>query len=62
MCRRDSTQPVTFDPMMSDTRAQIMPAKPMSEKAMPNPEIMRIGLMDKLVIPLMANAHIFLKG
>ena len=48
--------------MMSDTRAQIMPAKPMSEKAMPNPEMMRIGLMDKLVIPLMANAHIFLKG
>ena len=55
-------QPATLLPMAAHTMAQMTPIKPTRLTAMPAPVMMRIGLLERLVMPSKARASILLRG
>ena len=55
-------QPATDEPRMACTMAQMTPMKPIRLTTMPAPVMMRMGLLDRLVMPSKASASILLRG
>ena len=55
-------QPATLLPMAAHTMAQMTPIKLTRLTTMPAPVMMRIGLLERLVMPSKASASILLRG
>ena len=55
-------QPATTLPRMASMMAQITPMKLIRLTTMPAPVMMRMGLLERLVMPSKASASILLRG
>ena len=55
-------QPLTAFPRSTESSAQTTPAKLMAATSTPKAVMIRSGLMERLVIPSIANASIFDNG
>ena len=55
-------QPATDEPRIACTMAQMTPIKLTRLTTMPSPVMMRIGLLERLVMPSKASASILLRG